>query len=408
MIKNKKIIDIISSLLQNRRFFVEIDGKQSRWRIQKNGLPQGSVLAPTLFNIYTNDIPEFNDIRRFLYADDLCLATQSKNFDVIEKRLTEALQCLSKYYQKWSLNPNPGKTKVCCFHLNNHQASRELNIVWDGKLLENEPFPVYLGVTFDRTLAFKVHVDKLRKKVSSRANLIGQLANSSWGADPATLRTSTLALCYSTAEYCAAAWSRSSHAHKVDPMLNRACRTITGTLKATPLSALYRTAGIAPPDIRRDTISRVERHKQLNDERHPLHSHQEVVRRLRSRKSFMTVSELTGVTPETHRRRVWIEREAANANAALPLPNEGIPTGHGLSRKDWVTLNRARAKLGKTGDNLLKWGLTNSSVCTCGEELQTINHILRECTDSIPCTDEDLRLSNDAALRWLERWSGKI
>ena len=54
MMRNKPIVNIIKSLLSNRRFFVEMDGKKSRWRTQKNGLPQGSVLAPTLFNIYVS------------------------------------------------------------------------------------------------------------------------------------------------------------------------------------------------------------------------------------------------------------------------------------------------------------------------------------------------------------------
>ncbi len=39
LIKNKKIVSIIQSLLKNRRFFVELDGRKSRWRNQKNGLP---------------------------------------------------------------------------------------------------------------------------------------------------------------------------------------------------------------------------------------------------------------------------------------------------------------------------------------------------------------------------------
>ena len=66
MTKNRNTVNIIRSLLCNRRFFVEMDGKKSRWRTQKNGLPQGSVLAPTLFNIYTNDQPSFPKIRRFI------------------------------------------------------------------------------------------------------------------------------------------------------------------------------------------------------------------------------------------------------------------------------------------------------------------------------------------------------
>ena len=105
-----------------------LDRQKSRWRTQKNGLPQGSVLAPTLFNIYTNDQPEFADIRRFIYADDLCLATQSASFKTIERRLTDALETLTEYYTKNSLNANPGKTQVCAFHLNNHQAHTKLNI----------------------------------------------------------------------------------------------------------------------------------------------------------------------------------------------------------------------------------------------------------------------------------------
>ena len=54
----------------------------------------------------------------------------------------------------------------------------------------------------------------------------------------------------------------------------------TGTLKSTPLPALYRLNGISPPEVRRETIARVERSKQLSDPRHPLDDHQEGPRRL--------------------------------------------------------------------------------------------------------------------------------
>ena len=54
------ICRIIQNLLSNRKLYVELNNKRTRWRKQMNGLPQGSVLASTLFNIHTYDQPILN------------------------------------------------------------------------------------------------------------------------------------------------------------------------------------------------------------------------------------------------------------------------------------------------------------------------------------------------------------
>lgn len=53
----------------------------SEWRIQKNGLPRKSVIAPIIFKFYTNDQPSGKETEHFIYVDDLVVQTQGDKFE---------------------------------------------------------------------------------------------------------------------------------------------------------------------------------------------------------------------------------------------------------------------------------------------------------------------------------------
>ena len=78
-------------MMSKQQFYVELNGKKSRCRNQKNGILHGSVFSPVLFNVYTNNQPVHNETHRFIYADDMCIGTQCSTFEQRETILTEAL-----------------------------------------------------------------------------------------------------------------------------------------------------------------------------------------------------------------------------------------------------------------------------------------------------------------------------
>ena len=140
---------------------------------------------------------------------------------------------------------------TAAFHLYNREARRELTINVEGRAPPFSTTPTYFGVKLDKALTFRQHLESLHKKLTTRVGLLRRSAGSSWGAGAITLRTATLALVHSTAEYCAPVWCRSAHTCLIDRPINDALRLMTGCLRPTPTDDLYVLAGIQPSELRR-------------------------------------------------------------------------------------------------------------------------------------------------------------
>ena len=110
----------------------------------------------------------------------------------------------------------------------------------------------YLGVTLDRSLTYRRHLEPLRKKLASRVPLMRRLAGSGCIAGATTLRIATLALLHLTAEYYAPVWRPIAHTRLIDPAINDALLIVTGCLRPTPADNLPILAGIQPAELRRN------------------------------------------------------------------------------------------------------------------------------------------------------------
>jgi len=389
---------LVELLLRDRRFRVHLGDDTSAWRTQRNGLPQGSVLAPTLFNLYTNDLPCLR-CRKFIYADDICLATQASTFSELECRLTADVARIEEFCRRWRLKPSVPKTVSSVFHLSNANAAQELNVCMNGQRLRHDPHPVYLGVMLDRTLSYRQHLIKTADKLKSRNNLLKKLAGSTWGASAATLRCSALALCYSVAEYCSPVWLRSAYTSLVDSELHEAMRLITGTLRPTPLPWLPVLSNIEPPALRRKEAVDKLLSKVSDHEEWALHSeifHPPVLR-LSSRQPLWIEPDPVDIPCQW--RDDW--SSASVVNHHLVTDPTIHPPGFDLPRRQWSTLNRFRTAQGHCAACHKRWGMADSDLCPCGE-VQTMSHIVESC----PLTKLDgglirLHSADESAVKWL-------
>jgi len=147
-----------------------------------------------------------------------------------------------EYLQTWKLKLSITKTVSGVFYLNNKEAKRELKVSFNNETLPFSSERKYLGVTLDKLLTYRRHLESLRKKLTSRVALLRRFAGSGRGAGATTLRTATLG--HSTAEYCAHVWCCSAHTRLADPTINDALRIVTGCLRPTPADNLPILAGI--------------------------------------------------------------------------------------------------------------------------------------------------------------------
>ena len=192
----------IAKFLINRKFSVRIGGTLSEIYDQEEGVPQGNILAVTLFSIKINSIMKClgNGIDGSLYVDDFLICYQSKQMNTIERHLQ---LCLNKI-QKWA-DENGFKfsqTKTVSMHFCNlRKLHHEPTLTLNGLAIPVVQEHKFLGVIFDNKLSFIPHIKYLKARCLKALNLLKVVSRFDWGADSIVLLRLYRALVRSKLDY---------------------------------------------------------------------------------------------------------------------------------------------------------------------------------------------------------------
>ena len=162
-----------------------MNGEKSAWAHVASGIPQGTVLGPTLFPLFVNDLPDAVKCHAKLFTDDAKVYTEVGNSAGTDL-LQEALDSLAAWSLRWKLPFNAAK----CSTLHLGSGNGRHRYLMQGTPLEQPSVEKDLGVLVDEQLKFRQHA----AGAATKANQILGLVRHSF----AHLDAKTLPLLYKT------------------------------------------------------------------------------------------------------------------------------------------------------------------------------------------------------------------
>ena len=153
----------IKDFLSNRQQQVLLNGVQSSKLSVDSGVPQGTVLGPTLFLLFINDLHEHVSCSVRLFADD-CLLYRITNNANDSNELQKDLSNLEKWEMDWQMKFNPEK----CYVINISKKTKPnvFKYKLHDHILETVEDSKYLGVSICNDLDWGVHINNITSKAN--------------------------------------------------------------------------------------------------------------------------------------------------------------------------------------------------------------------------------------------------
>lgn len=167
------LLNLLKQFLSNRSSMVKFKNHFSHCFSAQQGLPQGSPISPSLYNLFCHDVyndhPDAFNLTAYalLYADDTALVSHSRDVASSIRKLQTLVNETESWFRKWRILINPTKTQFFIPFL--PLSAPSPTIIIQSTAISVTPTCNYLGITLDRTLKFFTHATKVKMKVNIRA-----------------------------------------------------------------------------------------------------------------------------------------------------------------------------------------------------------------------------------------------
>ena len=162
----------LTDYLTDRTQFSEVNGHHSTVLNVTCGIPQGSVLGPTLFALYTDDLPSaVTSGSIFMYADDTTVYCIGDTVDNTVSSLNRALSELNSWCLENSLTPHSAKCETMLLTRKPHIGPL-ISVTIGEARIEWVKHTRLLGITFDDRLSWVHHLTDLKRNFVNKLNLL--------------------------------------------------------------------------------------------------------------------------------------------------------------------------------------------------------------------------------------------
>ena len=194
--------------LFDRGQFVQVSGARSHKQTIGCGVPQGSIVGPTLFLLYINSITNLNlhgNIK--LYADDTTIVYIADSWETITHSIKRDMKLVATWLTSHKLTLNIEKSNYTCIGRKRSMPNVSEDIDLGNSALKQCQVVKFLGLHIDSTLSWSAHVDYIIKKIIGP---VGVLRRLSYMVPKKYLRPIYFALVHSHLSYLNLIWYTAS------------------------------------------------------------------------------------------------------------------------------------------------------------------------------------------------------